>query len=135
MSSPGCFLRPVHQFGPGFPGAVGGHQHAEAHTRHLQDGAEIGHRVPGHLVHQGMAVHRDGHLANRVAVGLGHLERRGDLRARGTGLVDHHDGLAEQLLGLICQDAQGEIGLPAGWPGHDEGDGAAGPGFGSLFWA
>ncbi|OGB16842.1 MAG: hypothetical protein A3B67_17975 [Burkholderiales bacterium RIFCSPHIGHO2_02_FULL_66_10] len=116
----GVLLGPVHQIGERFPGAAGGHQHAEGDTRDLQDRAEVGHRVPGHMVHQGMAVHRDRHLADGVAVGLGGLEQRRHLRARRTRFVDDHDGLPQQRLGLLAQHAQRQVGLAARGPGHDE---------------
>ncbi|MDT4861955.1 hypothetical protein FQZ97_965840 [compost metagenome] len=111
---------PGQQLVEALPRAAGRHQHAEGGARDLHDGAEVGHRVPGHLVHERVAVHGDGHLADGVAVGLGGLEQGRHLRARRARFVDDHDGLAQQRLGLLAQHAQCQVGLAARGPGHDE---------------
>ena len=112
--------RPVEHVGHAGPGAVGGHQQTEGGAGHLQDGHQILDRVPGHRVHERIAKHRDGQLAQGIAVGFGGFQRGSDQGATGAGPVDDDDALAQQRFGLFAQDAQGQVGGTAGWPRHDE---------------
>lgn len=86
---------PGHQVGQRFPAAVGRHQHTKRHARHLNNGLQVGHGVPCHMVHQRMAVHGDGYRANGVAIRRGSLHGGGDQRAGRAGLVGHHNALAQ----------------------------------------
>ena len=57
-----------------------------------------------------------------IAVVRGFERAVGAERARGTGLVDHHDGLAERVLQFGGGGASDLVGRAAGSPGHDEVD-------------
>ncbi len=86
------------KLGQRLPRRIGLHHHAHDEAGDLQDVGEVVDRIVGQLlVQQRLAQHAHMHLRDRVAVGLGLLQRHRAHDARGARLVVDDDLLAELL--------------------------------------
>ena len=111
------------QLGQRLPRRVGAHHHAHDEAGDLQDVGEVLDRIVLELrVEQRLAQHAHVHLADRVAVRLGVLQRERAQHAGGPALVLDDDRLAELLRDRLGQDAEAGIGRPAGGPRDDQPD-------------
>ena len=116
---------------PGLERRIGWHHDAEGIARDVEHVADVLDRIPVDLGGVGQAEHAQRNLRQRVAVGLGCLQRLRGQRATGAGLVLDDHGLAEDLAGVVGQHAHGDIGGTACGEGNHELDRLGGKALGA----
>jgi hypothetical protein len=110
------------ELGERLPRRIVLHHHPEGVAAYPDDVGEIRGRIERRLLHERKTEHRDRHLRDRVAVGLGggsHLA--GPERAGAARPVLDHERLAEMPFSRARERAHADIGSAPGRPRHDQG--------------
>ena len=119
----GIGFRIGQQLGQRLPRRVGAHDHAHDEAGDLQDVGQVLDRIVLERgVQHRLAQHAHVHLADRVAVGFGVLQRQRAQHAGRAALVLDDDRLSQLLGRRFRQDAEAAIGRTAGGPRDDQAD-------------